>query len=356
MIEEKRARRNAMKGFGMTMVTMEEVAKAAHVSRATVSRVLSNHPSITMETRSNVMYWVRKLGYEPNQVAQSLAGNRTNLIGVLFSDLSNPLYASLMTSIVHGAEIYGYNVILGDAQREKAREASIINGFKRRKVDGIIVRPIGTPNKKLYSGIGIPMVSLFKRTEKKNIIISSEEGGIQVARHFCELGHINIGYIGPMRSLAGNNKLEGFRSELEKNGLKLKAVLECNQHETVENQRVYEIISQYFKDHDPEKVTAWFAHSDIAASDVIKALTEYGLKVPKDVIVCGYNNTLLARKMIPTLSSVASPIEEIAKSAVGMLLNGINGNMEEELIQLSPRLIIRESTSRELVQSAQIEI
>ncbi len=104
------------------------------------------------------------------------------------------------------------------------------------------------------------------------------------------------------------------------------------------------------------KSTAWFAHSDIAASDVIKALTEYGLKVPKDVIVCGYNNTLLARKMIPTLSSVASPIEEIAKSAVGMLLNGINGNMEEELIQLSPRLIIRESTSRELVQSAQIEI
>ena len=177
------------------MVTMEDVAKAANVSRATVSRVLSNHPSIKMETRSHVMYWVKKLGYEPNQVAQSLAGNRTNIIGVLFSDLSNPLYASLMTAIVHEAEIYGYSVILGDAQRDRAREANIINGFKRRKVDGIIVRPIGTPNRKLYSGISVPLVSLFKLTDKKNIIISSEEGGMQVARHFCELGHRNVGYI-----------------------------------------------------------------------------------------------------------------------------------------------------------------
>lgn len=66
------------------MVTMEEVAKAAGVSRATVSRVLSNHPSIKPETRGNVMYWVRKLGYEPNQVAQSLAGNRASLIGGFF--------------------------------------------------------------------------------------------------------------------------------------------------------------------------------------------------------------------------------------------------------------------------------
>lgn len=348
MIEKRRIRETQRKDLEKTMVTMEEVARAAHVSRATVSRVLSNHPSIKMETRSNVMYWVKKLGYEPNQVAQSLAGNRTNIIGVLFSDLSNPLYSTLITAIVHEAEKYGYNVILGDAQREKAREANIINGFKRRKVDGIIVRPIGTPNKKLYSGINIPMVSLFKQAEEKNIIISSEEGGAQVARHFLELGHKNIGYIGPLKSLAGNNKLEGFRSELEKNGLRLKAILECNQHETVENQRAYDIIGQYFKAHNADKITAWFAHSDIAASDVIKSLAEHGLKVPEDVIVCGYNNTLLARKMIPTLSSVASPIEEIAGNAVGMLLNGINGNTEEELVYLFPRLIIRESTSRAL--------
>ena len=86
------------------MATMEDVAKAAKVSRATVSRVLSNYPSIKPETRSNVMYWVRELNYEPNMVAQNLAGNNTNIIGVLFSDLSNPLYASMVTAIIREAE------------------------------------------------------------------------------------------------------------------------------------------------------------------------------------------------------------------------------------------------------------
>jgi DNA-binding LacI/PurR family transcriptional regulator len=163
-----------------------------------------------------------------------------------------------------------------------------------------------------------------------------------------KLGHKNIGYIGPLKSLAGNNKLEGFRSELDKNGIKLKAVLECNQHETAENQKAYEIINQYFEVHNPAKITAWFAHSDLVASDVIRSLADHDLQVPKDVIVCGYNNTLLAKKMIPTLSSVASPIEEIAANAVNMLINEINGNEEAELIHLYPRLIVRESTSRGL--------
>ena len=174
------------------MATMEDVAKAAKVSRATVSRVLSNYPSIKPETRQQVMYWVRELHYEPNQVAQNLAGHHTNLIGVLFSDLSNPLYAALSTAIIREAEREGYSVIVGDAQRERAREVNIINSFKRRKVDGIIVRAIGRPNEKLYKELSIPMVSLYKVIGHKNIIISSEEGGAQVARHFYGTGRVQV--------------------------------------------------------------------------------------------------------------------------------------------------------------------
>lgn len=330
------------------MVTMEDVAKAASVSRATVSRVLSNHPSIKPETRSNVMYWVRKLGYEPNQVAQSLAGNRANLIGVLFSDLSNPLYAALMTEIVRDAEKEGYSVIVGDAQRERAREVNIIRGFQRRKVDGIIVRPIGQPNQTFYSGLHIPMVSLYKETDRRNIIISSEEGGSQAARHFYEIGHRKMGYLGPVRSQAGNDKLAGFRAGLEQYGLEVEAVLECNQQETAENQRAYELIHQYFEQQDPRRITAWFAHSDIAASDIIRALREQNVSVPGEVAVCGYNDTLLARKMIPTLSSVASPVEELARLAVDQLMKAMADPEGRETISLSPKLIVRESSSMKM--------
>lgn len=327
------------------MATMEDVAKAAKVSRATVSRVLSNYPSIKPETRSHVMYWVRKLNYEPNQIAQNLAGSRTNLIGVLFSDLSNPLYASLATALIREAEKEGFSVIVGDAQRERAREVNIINNFKRRKVDGIIVRPIGTPNRKLYESLQIPMVSLYKMAGRKNIITSSEEGGLQVAQHFYGTGHTRMGYLGPTDGLAGNDKLAGFRAGAEEHGLKLEVVLECNQHETAENQKAYEIFTAWLQDHDPRTVTAWFAHSDIAASDIIRALTERGVRVPEEVSVCGYNDTLLARKMIPSLTSVASPIDEIARNAIAMLIRDMRQETEEETVNLTPHLLVRESSS-----------
>lgn len=330
------------------MATMEDVAKAAHVSRATVSRVLSNHPSVKLETRNQVMYWVRQLGYEPNQIAQSLAGNRTNIIGVLFSDLSNPLYAALMTAITHEAERAGFSVLLGDAQREKAREARIIGDFKRRRIEGLIVRPIGSPNLKLYRGLSMPVVSLFKLTHRLNIIVSSEDGGIQVARHFCALGHRHIGYMGPLRSSVGNDKFDGFQLELSKHGLRPEAVLDIDQKQPLINQNAYDRICRYLDEHDPGRITAWFAHNDTVASDIIRALTERGVQVPRDAIVCGYNDTLLARKIIPTLSSVASPVQEMAANAVDMIVNALADPDLEQTISLAPRLIIRESTSRKL--------
>ena len=295
------------------MATMEDVAKAAKVSRATVSRVLSNYPSIKPETRQQVMYWVRELHYEPNQVAQNLAGHHTNLIGVLFSDLSNPLYAALSTAIIREAEREGYSVIVGDAQRERAREVNIINSFKRRKVDGIIVRAIGRPNEKLYKELSIPMVSLYKVIGHKNIIISSEEGGAQVARHFYGTGRVRVGYLGPTSALYGNDK-------------------------------AYQIFTEYLQGNDPRAVNAWFAHSDIAASDIIRALMEHGVQVPQEVSVCGYNDTLLARKMIPSLTSVASPVDEMARNAIALLLKEIRGDDGTENVYLAPHLLIRESS------------
>ena len=327
------------------MANMEDVARAAQVSRTTVSRVLSNHPSVKPETRRHVMEWVHRLNYEPNQVAQNLAGQRTNLIGVLFSDLSNPLYAALSTALVREAEREGYSVILGDAQREPAREANIISSFKRRRVDGIIVRAIGKPNEKLYGKLTVPTVSLYKMIGRKNIVISSEDGGAQVARHFCGTGRTHIGYLGPISSQYGNDKLAGLQAGLESCGQKIETVLDCDQHDTAENQKAYQLFTHYLTENDPRRIDAWLAHSDIAASDMIRALMEHGVRVPEEVSVCGYNDTLLARKMIPSLSSVASPVDEIARMAITLLQHAIDQDDTPETVCLSPHLIVRESSA-----------
>lgn len=290
------------------------------------------------------MACVQDLHYEPNQVAQNLAGQRTNLIGVLFSDLSNPLYASLSTSLVREAEKQGYSVILGDSQRNSARETNIISSFKRRKVDGIIVRAIGVPNERLYARLTIPMVSLYKTIGTKNIIISSEEGSLQAVDHFINTGRTHVGYLGPVSAQHDNDKLAGLKAGLFEHSLSITEVLECRQDETAENQKAYQVISQFLDSHDPRKVDAWFAHSDIAASDIIRALGEHGVRVPQEVSVCGCNDTLLARKMIPSLTSVASPIDEIARTAVVLLLRAIGGDDSPETVKLAPHLVVRESS------------
>lgn len=334
---------------GVQMVTMQEVADAARVSRATVSRVLSNHPSIKPETRSEVMYWVKKLGYEPNLIAQSLAGNKTNLIGVLLPDVSNPLYSDLLNVIEEEASKAGYSIIVGNCGRHKAREVNVLNNFKSRRVDGIILRPIGGDDDKIYKTIRVPMVSIFKKLEHYDcIMVYSEEGSGLIADHFVNMGHKNIGYLGPLSASEGNDKLAGFKDALADYGISIKCTLECNQKEIAENQRAYQIFTDYLNEsHERDEITAWYAHNDIAACDIIRALEEHGLHVPADVAVAGFNDTILAKKMFPTITSVAHPIREIGRNAVSLLVEQIQGiEKPREVVKLSPDLKLRESTSK----------
>lgn len=327
------------------MVTMQQVADAANVSRATVSRVLSNHPSIKPETRSEVMYWVKKLGYEPNMVAQSLAGNRTNLIGVVFPDVSNPLYSDLLEAIEEEAFYHGYSIIIGNSGRNKAKEVNIINSFKSRKVDGIILRPIGDEQDKIYRTLQIPVISIFKKFASGNsIMVDSAEGSRMIAEHFLELGHRMIGYLGPLRGSVGNDKLEGFRRTLKEYGVELHTVLECSQQETAENQKAWQIMRDYLGRGD-SPVTAWYGHNDIAACDMIRALKESGRRVPEEVIVAGYNDTILAKKMFPAITTIAHPVRELAVNAVAAVLQQIQNPAAEPVsVELFPRLAVREST------------
>ena len=97
--------------------SMQDVAEKAGVSRATVSRVLSNHPSVTAATRKNVLNWVEKLGYEPNLIAQSLAGNSTSLIGVMVPEIAYPFFSEIIEAIENQAFYEGYNVIICNTRR-----------------------------------------------------------------------------------------------------------------------------------------------------------------------------------------------------------------------------------------------
>ena len=183
------------------MASMQDIADKAGVSRITVSRVLSNHPSVKAETRKKVLYWVKALDYEPNLIAQSLAGNRTNIIGLLVPEIAYPFFSEIIEAIENQAFYEGYSTIICNTRRSLEKEKNILAELRQRKVDGIIAVPV-SPEQSLpaFQRLQVPAVMITKRMEGFSCVyISHYAGGQQMARHFLNVGFQRIGYIGPTR-------------------------------------------------------------------------------------------------------------------------------------------------------------
>lgn len=328
------------------MTSMKDVADKANVSRATVSRVLAGHPSVKPETRKIVLHWVKKLNYQPNIVAQTLAGNKTNIIGVILPEIANPFFTEILAAIENQASYQGYSIILCCTNKNITKEKSILNQLKSRKVDGIICVPVSSSNSyPYYKQINIPTVTITKKMDGfSSVSISHYDGGKKIAQHFLDLGYHKIGYIGPTQTSTSAIKFSGFRDCLNERGLELSDIIENEVPETLENITTYNTVIEYISKNGLHS-DALFANDDATACDTIKALLELGYRIPEDVAVAGFDNSLLSKKMNPSISSLSQPLTEIGKKAVDLLVEAMNfDNIKIEDYQLDTRVISREST------------
>ncbi len=327
------------------MASMQDVAEKADVSRATVSRVLSNHPSVTAATRKKVLHWVKELGYEPNLIAQSLAGNSTNIIGVVVPEIAYPFFSEIIEAIENQAFYEGYSVIICNTKRNLEKEKNILKGLKQRKVDGIIAVPVSTKlSSSSYKRLNLPVTMITKRVEGFNsIFISHYNGGQQMAKHFLNVGFQKIGYIGPVKKSTSSLKFAGFVDYLLANHVELTDVIECNPPENMNASQVFESIKRY-ADSKGLSSEVFLANDDIAACEAIAAFKELGYSVPQNIAVAGFDNSLLAKEMTPKLTSLAQPLEEIGEKAVEVLLKQINEGMEPQMFEMESRVAVREST------------
>ena len=327
------------------MSNMQDIADKAGVSRATVSRVLSNHPSVKAATRKKVLYWVNELGYEPNLIAQSLAGNSTNIIGVIVPEIAYPFFSEIIEAIENQAFYEGYSVIICNTSRSLDKEKNILTELNKRKVDGIITVPVSTefsPNS--YKRLNIPVTVITKKVEGfHSIYISHYKGGEQMAKHFMDVGFRRIGYIGPTRKSTSAIKFQGFRDYLLSNGIELTDVIECDPPANMNAVVVSENMKKYILDVGIRS-EAFLANDDISACEAISALRMHGFSVPDDIAIAGFDNSLLAREMDPKLTSLAQPLELIGKKAVEVLLDQINYHTQPQMYEMESRVAIREST------------
>lgn len=325
--------------------SMQDVAEKAGVSRATVSRVLSNHPSVTASTRKNVLNWVEKLGYEPNLIAQSLAGNSTNLIGVMVPEIAYPFFSEIIEAIENQAFYEGYNVIICNTRRSLEKERNILTELKQRKADGIIAVPVSVEQSvSSFKRVKLPVTMITKRVEGfHSVFISHYDGGVQMAKHFLNVGFRRMGYIGPVSSSTSARKYAGYKDHLLTNRAELVDIIECDPPENMNATQVYENVKKYAAVHGIRS-EVFFANDDITACEAMAALMDLGYSIPGDIAVAGFDNSLLAKEATPKLTSLAQPLEEIGKKAVEVLLGQIRQNTDPQLYELETRVVARAST------------
>lgn len=329
------------------MATMKEIADKAGVSQATVSRVLSGGTSVSRDKKARVMEWVRKLDFEPNLSARSLAANRSQLIGVILPDLMNPYFAELLAHIERISSRNGYNVILANTEGDPLREKDEYNAFRARQVDGILAVP--APESQILDELQSQKVKTVVITLEFPDIdcvgVSHHKGGTLAAEHFLESGVQRFAYLGPRE----DDKFRGYRDTL------IAAGVSSNSIDVIGNEnwwlslarRGSQIAEQYLEAHKAQSGLGIFSVNDPFAIGVVHAARDLGMSIPEDVSVIGFDDTFLCENVRPTLTSIAQPMEEIGRLAVELLLRRIEGGVDNVIPQhilLEPRLVKRETS------------
>jgi DNA-binding LacI/PurR family transcriptional regulator len=324
--------------------TLEQVARRAGVSRATVSRVVNGSTAVTPEVRSIVLQAVHDLGYVPNQAARSLVTQRTDSIALVFPEAPSRVFSDdqFFRATVRGVgqelEEAGKQLLLMMAGSAGSHER-IVQYAMAGHVEGVMVASVhgADPLPMTLAGIGVPVVTGGRpmgRSTVPFVDVDSTGGAAAAVRHLRQIGRRRIATIaGPQDMVAGVDRLIGYRDALD--GAALVAVGDFTRESGARAMR------QLLEEH-PE-LDAVFAASDLMADGALRTLRAAGRRVPDDVAVVGFDDIELARYTEPPLTTVHQPIVRLGRHLARQLLRLSAGEVIEPAVVLPTSLVIRDS-------------
>lgn len=328
-------------------ITLNDIADKAGVSVNTVSRAIRNMPDVKETTRQTIIHVAKECGYAlPLQVDQ----RRENpSIGMLIQDIVNPFYAKVIQGVERVLWQERSSFQLGCSYRQESKERDLLAFFKQQQVDGLLILTVVNPEYVMtfLEQTKIPTVFLSQRFEQYNVdyvINDNYEGASLAIDHLLKLGHTRIAYIMAFNTrLSAHERFRGYKTTLENAGLPVDNRLLRFGDNTVE--------SGYYLTKDllqsGEHFTALFTYNDQVALGALKAIREARLRVPTDISLVGYDDTLFAEFFDVPLTTVYQPIDEISSKATELLFAKIQAGPAHtpQQIVLKPRLIVRSSTS-----------
>lgn len=324
---------------------MFDVAIEAGVSTATVSRVANGHPNIRLATRERVEEAMRRLGYVANLRARSLAGGRTNLIGLIVDDLESSYISQVARGIDEAVATHGYDLMVSTMhmrERTTRHIESLFNGF----AEGLIVLLAGGFGRYLgeVEARKFPVV-LIDHDPASNVSIvkaDNDAGTREAVRHLSTLGHDRIGFItGNLKVASARERLDAYRTEVAELGLNPQTDLVVDGDFTLDGGAT--AARQLLGLNEPP--TALLASSDAEAFGVMQVAREMGVTIPGDLSLVGFDDIPEASYVTPTLTTVRQPMREMGVLAAEMLMSIVEeGQGQTSTVRLPTQLIVRETT------------
>ncbi|MBO8163939.1 MAG: LacI family DNA-binding transcriptional regulator [Brevibacillus sp.] len=328
------------------MITIQQVAKEAGVSVATVSRVLNKHPSVSLKTRLKVESVIQRLQYEPNMLGRNLRISQSRMLLILVPSISNPFYSKIVQGIEDVARKHNYNILLCTTDTDIEREKIYFDLVKHKLADGVIsMDPAVDWDDLIGEGRNYPVIQCCEYSENSQIpyvSIDNRMAAYKAVKHLITLGHRKIAMINSdPRFLYARLRKEGYLKALEEYGIPYRE--EWSIHTDLGFESGQRAMRAFLAQED--KPTAVFCVSDTLAIGALKGIKEEGLRVPQDIAVVGFDNIQFASMMNPTLTTVAQPMYEMGCEAARMLIHKLN-HPDDPLrsVILDHELIIREST------------
>ena len=330
------------------MATIVDVAKAAGVSVATVSRVLSGKARPDTPLAQRVRQAAQGLGYSPNLAARNLRRSESRVVLILVPNVTNPYYAHIISGIGEAAHQMGYGFFLCNTAGQREQEEQVLSRLSRRQADGAILMAT-----ELGSGWLVPYAQRYPivqcseydpKVDIPHVLVDNYRASREVMGHLLDLGHRRVGMIASCnRYVSTQLRLRGYQDALKRAGIALRQdyvrYAAADYSFSSGFDAAVSLLSQ------EERPTALFAISDLLALGAIAGAKELGFRVPEDVAVVGFDDVEHTTMFHPYITTVAQPCYEIGFRAMEMLGKLLRGESVPKSLLLPHRLMARESTA-----------
>jgi len=343
-------------------VTMRDVANASGFSPATVSIVLNNAPLaryIAPATKKKIEESARKLGYRPNAMARFLRSKRTNSVGLMFTDITDPFCTPILRGIENSLFQEAYVPILADAHNQRNRFERYLELLLERHVEALIVVAnwlvVDIHMLADFSKRNIPAATIgweLPGDTVSSVMVDNEAGGRLALEHLHKLGHRKIAFIrGPKPLIDSAPRWKGIQKFAHSAGLEIDPHLTMQLPEAFDPNSGFEGGFRLTEEllQKKKKFTALLAFDDLTALGAIRALTKAGMKVPEQCSVIGFDDVAMSAISAPSLTTVRQPLEAMGNLAVNIIMEGVTAAQEKRdwnitHQRVAPELVIREST------------